>query len=136
MPRSRSDGIIRVQGQLKSQLDSFREIVKRAHPLYRCVLAAGALLVLAGVVGLSTSSRQPYFRAHGATWHASKVGRMSEDRKEESLRPKHPLGRAPEVRVEVKQKSLIIYRRDEQRCARSLVTSALLPFRSPPSLLR
>lgn len=53
-----------------------RDTWKRAHPLYRCCVTAAALVVLVGVVALSTASRKPYLSQNSVTWHTSKASRM------------------------------------------------------------
>ena len=62
----------------RSRLEMLREAIKRAHPLCRLVFAAGVVVIVVGVVTLSTATRRPYYSQASVTWHMSKASRMSE----------------------------------------------------------
>jgi hypothetical protein len=54
--------------------------VRHAGPLYRFFLATGAIVVVVAIVALATAAKTPSANPNSATWHTSKVSRMSEVR--------------------------------------------------------
>jgi hypothetical protein len=72
----------REQSLVGIALTRFCETVKRTSPLLCHVLATATLVLLMGIVTLSTGSRFPSFRSPGPTWHTAKVSRMHETREE------------------------------------------------------
>ena len=60
--------------------------MKRASPISRGILTAGAVAMLVGVIALSTASRAPYHAARTPNWHTFKAGRMSESARRGAVR--------------------------------------------------
>ena len=52
----------------------------------RRLLGASVLLLLAGVVFVSTATRRPSFHLHTAPWHLWKAGRMADSEDQEACR--------------------------------------------------
>jgi hypothetical protein len=58
-------------------LEILRETIKRGHPLWRFGVAAGVVMVVVGVLALSTATRRPYSSQNSVTWHIAKASRMN-----------------------------------------------------------
>jgi len=58
--------------------------MKRITALSRSVFSAGIMLLLVGVVALSTASRRPYLRVCSVPWHTCKASHMTESEQHES----------------------------------------------------
>lgn len=107
-----------------------REAIKRAHPLCRSVFAVGVVLIVVGVVALSTASRRPYHSQSGVTWHISKASRMSQSASHHSTRVQKTETRSLEA-VE----PVVAARWPEETPRRTFpVAIRARHFRSPPVL--
>ncbi|HXX22887.1 MAG TPA: hypothetical protein VEO19_07040 [Terriglobia bacterium] len=58
--------------------------MNRSLALPRAFFAAGILLLLAGVVALSTATRTPFLRVCTGSWHTYKAGHLTESDQKES----------------------------------------------------
>jgi hypothetical protein len=56
----------------------FYESMKRIIGHYRWLFVASVMVLLVGVVALSTTTRQPCLRACSGPWHTYKAGRMAQ----------------------------------------------------------
>jgi hypothetical protein len=56
----------------------FYESMKRIMAYYRWLFVASAMVLLVGVVALSTATRRPCLQACSGPWHTYKAGHMTE----------------------------------------------------------
>ena len=71
------DDIIRMQETLRAALDFLDENMARILLHSRRIMAAGVLLLLVGVVALSTATRRPCLQVSTGPWHTWKAGHMT-----------------------------------------------------------
>jgi hypothetical protein len=110
------------------------ERVRHASPLYRFFLVTGAMVVVVAIVALATAAKTPSATPNSATWHTSKVSRMSEVR----------AGHSRELRASSEEPSFPARDTTEARRVPPQLEATLglaspafaVPqFRSPPTLL-
>lgn len=114
----------------RARLEMFNEAIKRAHPLCRFVIAVGVIVIVVGVVALSTAARGPYHSQSSATWHISKASRMSPSASRHSTRVQKT-----ETRTREAVKPMVAARWPEETPRRTIpVAIQVHHFRSPPVL--
>jgi hypothetical protein len=69
---------------LKAALGLFYKSMRETIARYRAVFVPSVMLLLAGVVCLSTATRMPCLQACGGPWHTYKASHMSESEQQES----------------------------------------------------
>lgn len=76
--------MIGMQGMLRAALDFLYENMARILLHSRRIMAASVLLLLLGVVSLSTATRRPCLQVLSRPWHIYKVGHMTPSRGHET----------------------------------------------------
>jgi hypothetical protein len=71
-------------GYLKTALGLFYKSMKGIIARYRAVSVASIMLLLVGVVALSTATRRPCLQACSGPWHTYKAGHLTESEQHES----------------------------------------------------
>jgi hypothetical protein len=82
----RFDGMIGMQGMLRAALDFLSEIMARILLHSRRIMAASVLLLLVGVVALSTATRRPGLQVSTGPWHTWKAGLMTKAEGQEACK--------------------------------------------------
>ena len=77
LPGDKINGIIMGQGIFKVSVAFLLEGMTRILLRSRRAMAVGILLLLAGVVVLSTATRKPFLHVCTGTWHLWKAGHMT-----------------------------------------------------------
>ena len=71
------DGMINIQEKLRAALDFLDKNMARILLRSRRIIVASVLLLLVGVVALSTATRRPCLQVSTAAWHVWKSGHMT-----------------------------------------------------------
>ena len=77
LPGDEFDGMIAMQEMLGAAFDFLYEYMTRILLHSRRLLAASVVLLVVGVVALSTATRRPYLHVQTASWHLTKAGHLS-----------------------------------------------------------
>ena len=107
--------MIGVQEMLRAALDFLDKNMARILHHSQRIMAAGVLLLLVGVVALSTATRRPCLQVHSGPWHTYKVGHMTPSRGPETseARPTTVAESRPEIPASTQSVSSFRVSREE-----------------------
>jgi len=77
LPGDEFRGMIAMQDMLRAAFDFLYKYMRRIRLHSRRLLSASVVLLVVGVVALSTATRRPYLHVQTASWHITKAGHLS-----------------------------------------------------------
>ena len=117
----------------RTGLQELREVTRPIHPLFRCLLTVGVIVVVVVLIGLSTASRQPYAGTNNASWHTAKASRMNPASRKTDCELRVPRRDSDsELRPRSDRESSFFA--SKPRLAKAFFVFDVDRFRSPPSL--
>lgn len=121
---------------LRAALDFPHENMARTMVHSRRIMAAGVLLLLAGVIALSTATRRPCLQVHSGTWHIYKVGHMNPSKGHETskARPTNVAESRPEIPPSAQTVSSFQVSREEAIPPALAIVVQRQRLRAPPTL--
>ncbi len=136
LSRDRFDGMIGMQGMLRAALDFLDENMARILLHTRRLMAAAVLLLLVGVVALSTATRKPCLHVLSGPWHTYKVGHMTPSRGHETSegRPATVAESRPEIPPRAQSVSSFHVSREESIPPALAIVVQRQHLRAPPTL--
>jgi hypothetical protein len=129
--------MINIQEKLRAALDFLDIIMAQLLLRSRRIMVAGVLLLLVGVVALSTATRKPCLQVSTAAWHVWKSGYMTKSKRLEAYTlsiaaDAHVTRTAPEEAV---LPAPSIYTPHEETIPPAIpLIAQIRHFRAPPSL--